>query len=370
MNNEDKDAMESIAYELTELAEERIINDDMSDEQYRRNLHHILGNVPTPAAPAHLAVLERVKHWKAMGLVPVGKQLDELHDRIKKAAKNTPGAGGSGNTSAAAPALPGWDDDDSDNSLLVDEEGYEWVDPKRQRVEEAATVEKAASDDGSVEKAPSDGGSEGPSGRSNDSLHGGESGSGGASPASPQADPAGETDRAHQVDYEALTFEPGDVCVSYPPKGAEGRIKVVRIGTAGDYFNEGKVYISYEGPAKRCMHPLKRLDCLMVCLPTPYGLTLPLAFLFDVAAKQMGAFSRTRRKRTTPGCRPVNSPRSDPSQHHVCLRAAHHQAALFQRTHPRSRARQPCLLVPHMNASASCRRSHQHQCVGARRQSA
>ena len=98
----DEAAVAGIEFELTELAEERI-SEDMSDADYFRQMDDLLGNVPTPPAPAHLQVLKKAKFWQTSGLI-TRLMFDQLRARLNTAAHGSAGAGGSSTGAAPIPS--------------------------------------------------------------------------------------------------------------------------------------------------------------------------------------------------------------------------------------------------------------------------
>ena len=75
----------------------------MEDADYFREMDNLIGNVPTPPAPAHLPVLEKAQFWKTSGLITAAA-FETLRTRLRDAARGSRGAGGS--SAAAAPIPP------------------------------------------------------------------------------------------------------------------------------------------------------------------------------------------------------------------------------------------------------------------------
>ena len=50
-------------------------------------------------------------------------------------------------------------------------------------------------------------------------------------------------------------LKPGDVCKSDPPKGLDGTVTIERLGTAADFMNSNRVWVSYIAAARKCAPP-------------------------------------------------------------------------------------------------------------------
>jgi hypothetical protein len=130
------------------------------------------------------------------------------------------------------------DEDEDEDELLVDEDGLPYQ--KRARHEKSGSegdfddndnddwIDKQESEAEEAEESEAEESEEEESEKSEESEH-----------------------EVSEEMAEPSAFEPGDVCVSDPPKGDAGHVNVVRIGTAADFLHTGKVYVSYVGAAKR-----------------------------------------------------------------------------------------------------------------------
>ena len=86
--------LNSIATELTRLAE-NYHTDEIDEDEYAFALNELLDTLPTPSAPLHIEVLERVKDWHAARLIP-DEILASLRQRVLASARGAGGASSSG----------------------------------------------------------------------------------------------------------------------------------------------------------------------------------------------------------------------------------------------------------------------------------
>ena len=85
--------LDSIALQLNDLAEQ-FYSELIDEGSYAFNIHDVLAHLPMLKAPAHNAVLKRIKDWKDAALVPP-EVAENLRQRVLSASRNSSGAGGS-----------------------------------------------------------------------------------------------------------------------------------------------------------------------------------------------------------------------------------------------------------------------------------
>ena len=85
--------LDSIALQLNDLAEQ-FYSELIDEGSYAFNIHDVLAHLPMLKAPAHIAVLKRIKDWKDAALVPP-EVAKNLRQRVLSASRNSSGAGGS-----------------------------------------------------------------------------------------------------------------------------------------------------------------------------------------------------------------------------------------------------------------------------------
>ena len=94
--------LDSIAHQLNDLAE-KFYTELIDGSSYAFNINDVLAHLPMLQAPAHNAVLKRIKDWKDAALVPP-EVADQMRQRVFSAARNSSGAGDSSLTAPKSPA--------------------------------------------------------------------------------------------------------------------------------------------------------------------------------------------------------------------------------------------------------------------------
>ena len=107
-----KPILDNITSRLNELSEQYLL-DVIDQDAYAFGVHDLLGEIPTPCAPAHIPVLHCIKFWKETQLI-AAEQATMLLQRVVAASKEGVGAAGASGQAEAMdveepPPLPAAD---------------------------------------------------------------------------------------------------------------------------------------------------------------------------------------------------------------------------------------------------------------------